>query len=413
MRRRFARCCVQNAQQNIPVVDILERRAYVSDSPGTIYVATNAGDGSIGEYSASGQTLNASLISGIGSVDYMAGSGKYLGFTTADGGQEITTSGEYVQADFNDATEGITISNSRIFAVEGAGYLPYQTPGSVSECTVTGSLINSELISGLDNPSGIAVSGSDLFVADNSDNIISEYTTSGALVKRNFISGILNPLDIAVSGSDLFVVAGGWIGEYTTTGKTINAHLIVAGSPEISVVGSDIFFTTDDGVAEYTTSGKVVNANLISGLDSPSAIYVSDDQSSAPGAPSIASTIDSANLPPTAISGKKINPKISLNLSNQGSAIKGKVNISLYVNTAPNLNGNQVLVGSVHKSISIKSGKNINIQCKVLSLPSTLAAGTYHVLIDIIDPTNESNVLATSQTVQVLGGTNKRIGELH
>ena|ERR1017187_6403063 len=74
---------------------------------------------------------------------------------------------------------------------------------------------------------GIAVSGSDLFVSNLNNNTIGEYTTSGATVNASLISGLNHPHGIAVDGSDLFVTSnGGTIGEYTTSGATVNASLI-------------------------------------------------------------------------------------------------------------------------------------------------------------------------------------------
>jgi hypothetical protein len=78
------------------------------------------------------------------------------------------------------------------------------------------------------NPWGIALSGSNLFVTNQNTGTIGEYTTSGATVNPALISGLSNPTGIAVSGSDLFVanVGTGTIGEYTTAGATVNPTLI-------------------------------------------------------------------------------------------------------------------------------------------------------------------------------------------
>jgi hypothetical protein len=68
-------------------------------------------------------------------------------------------------------------------------------------------------------PTGIAVSGADLFVANATTGTIGEYTTSGTLVNAALITGLDNPSGIALSGSDLFVAnanGSGTIGEYTT-----------------------------------------------------------------------------------------------------------------------------------------------------------------------------------------------------
>ena len=91
--------------------------------------------------------------------------------------------------------------------------------------------------------------GQDIFVANVASGTIGEYTTSGATVNASLVSGLTNPAGIAVSGSDLFVVnqGSGTIGEYTTTGVT-------------------------------------VNASLVSGLDNPSGIAISEPVSSVPDA---------------------------------------------------------------------------------------------------------------------------------
>ncbi len=81
--------------------------------------------------------------------------------------------------------------------------------------------VNASLISGLNGPWGIAVSGSNLFVANYGNSTIGEYTTSGAVGECLADHGVkLALLNIAVSGSNLFVTnyGNGTIGEYTTSG---------------------------------------------------------------------------------------------------------------------------------------------------------------------------------------------------
>jgi hypothetical protein len=71
-------------------------------------------------------------------------------------------------------------------------------------------LVNPALITGLNDPLGIAVSGGNLFVANAFAGTIEEYTTSGVPVNRALISGLLGPGAIAVSGGNLFIgVSGG------------------------------------------------------------------------------------------------------------------------------------------------------------------------------------------------------------
>ena len=93
-----------------------------------------------------------------------------------------------------------------------------------------------------------AAHGDAIFVVNPFAGKIGEYTTSGATVNASLISGLSIPSGIAVSGSDLFVVneGTGTIGEYTTSGATVNASLIsgltfFSGFAGIAVSGSDLF----------------------------------------------------------------------------------------------------------------------------------------------------------------------------
>ncbi len=104
--------------------------------------------------------------------------------------------------------------------------------------------MNAALISGLSFPAGIAISGDKLFVTNFETGTIGEYTTSGATVNPALITGLIRPIGIAVSGDKLFVVNNGnffedipgTIGEYTTSGVTVNAALISSGLNDPSAI---------------------------------------------------------------------------------------------------------------------------------------------------------------------------------
>ena len=106
---------------------------------------------------------------------------------------------------------------------------------TIGEYTNSGATVNASLVSGLNQPSGIVVSGPDLFVANNNfgtiynAGTIGEYNAiTGAAVNASLVSGLNYPIGLAVSGPDLFVTNAnpGTIGEYTTSGATVNASLI-------------------------------------------------------------------------------------------------------------------------------------------------------------------------------------------
>jgi hypothetical protein len=123
--------------------------------------------------------------------------------------------------------------------------------------------------------SSIARAGT-IFVTNNSTGTIGEYTTSGATVNASLITGLSNPGSLTLSGSNLFVGNGSpnntTIGEYTTVGATVNAALIsgLNNVHQISSFGSNIFVANGNPtntIGEYTTAGSTVNSALISGVN--------------------------------------------------------------------------------------------------------------------------------------------------
>jgi streptogramin lyase len=94
---------------------------------------------------------------------------------------------------------------------------------------LTGATINAALVTGLNQPTGLAISGSHLYIANSGDGTIGQYNLDGTAVNPALITGLDNPLDIAAFNGDLFVVNNGQnsIGQYdATTGAAINATLI-------------------------------------------------------------------------------------------------------------------------------------------------------------------------------------------
>ena len=176
----------------------------------------------------------------------------------------------------------------------GADHIFVQTGvynGGVGEYTLAGGTVNAAVVSGLDTPRGIAVSGQNLFVVDHNDGLIGEYTLSGGTVDdaligvNDQVGGVYAPQALAVSGSNLFVTGyggSGTVGEYTTNGATVDRTLItgVAGPYAIAVSGTDLYVGHGYGyscaVSKYTTSGQPVNASLITAPDmTPGGIAVS------------------------------------------------------------------------------------------------------------------------------------------
>ena len=168
----------------------------IAVSGGDLYVVNNLA-GTIGEYTISGATINAALVTGLGSYN----------------------------------TWGITIAGGDLF-------ITHYNSGTIGEYdATTGAAIGAALITGLAYPTGILATGGDLFVTNSNGNTVGEYTTSGAVVNASLITGLGAPTSIALDGGNLYVLnnyfahaqlsqQGGSIGEYTLSGTPINTTLV-------------------------------------------------------------------------------------------------------------------------------------------------------------------------------------------
>jgi len=152
-------------------------------------------------------------------------------------------------------------------------------------------------ISGLSIPTGIVVSGGQIFVESYTLGTISVYdAATGHLINANLITGLDHPWGLAVSGGELFVTnvgngstGTGFVGAYTTSGTTVNANLITGlTAPRGIAVGGSISGNTNalfvatsydsqghQHVGEYTTAGGTVNASFITAMQNPYGVAVS------------------------------------------------------------------------------------------------------------------------------------------
>ncbi len=120
--------------------------------------------------------------------------------------------------------------------MDGSGHLfvSNEGTGTIGEYTTSGGTVNSALISGLDNPAGIALDGKGNLYVANYGNIpgqgfIGEYTTSGNVVSNSLVSDLDRPVGLAIGpDGNLYEVNAGanTVGEYTTTGVPVNPAFI-------------------------------------------------------------------------------------------------------------------------------------------------------------------------------------------
>jgi hypothetical protein len=157
--------------------------------------------------------------------------------------------------------------HAQIYVVRNNGFAGV---GAVGEYNFDGSAINSNLISGLNLPWGIAVSPTNIYVSDYANGTVGEFTLSGAPVNTSLISGLGSPHNLLISGGNLYVLnqSSGSLGEYTLAGAPINSSLISGLGSPVGVTISDnfIYVAINDGtVGKYNLDGTSVNTSLISG----------------------------------------------------------------------------------------------------------------------------------------------------
>jgi hypothetical protein len=190
--------------------------------------------GIVGEYTTSGGVINPSLISGLTYPLAMAVSGTnlYVGDVGASGGRigKYSTSGAVINTNFITGTSGgfgIAIIGTNLYAVNGS---PFGGNGAIGEFTTDGAIVNASLISGLNSPGALRTDGTNLFLINspsgNYPYIVSEYSPSGATISSVLISNLGVSLWMAVSGTNIYAYNNGQIGQYTTSGATINTSLI-------------------------------------------------------------------------------------------------------------------------------------------------------------------------------------------
>ena len=164
------------------------------------------------------------------------------------------------------------------------GQLLVENGNAIGAFNFNGTTINSNLISGLSGPQGIAISGNQVFVANYVAGTIGKYNLDGSVVNGSLISGLIGPEGIAINGTNLYVATwgngtgNGAVGKYTVNGAVVNAALIsgLYSANGLAIAGTNIFVANQNSrIGKYALTGAAVNASFITGLSSPGGIAIS------------------------------------------------------------------------------------------------------------------------------------------
>jgi DNA-binding beta-propeller fold protein YncE len=210
----------------------------IPDSPGTLGIAASGGElfvtnrytQTVSKYGVSGAPINAPLMSTREPTAIAVDDGfiyvASFGYSTVS---KYTTAGVLVNSNLISPLPGsqgfmtIAVADGKVFTTSlgnNGGYL--------SVHSTSGAPINTSLISDLNYPAGLAVSGNSIFISEVNSSRISKYALDGTLIAQSLIPDLHAPRGMAIVGDDLYVVnaATHSVGHYTTSGATINGSLI-------------------------------------------------------------------------------------------------------------------------------------------------------------------------------------------
>lgn len=239
----------------------------------------------VGSYNpTTGATNNATFITGITApVGILENGGNLLVSSTAD-----DTVGKY------DLATGATVNSALVsddsalaLAISGSTlYVSHFAHNKISTFNAnTGATLNANFnTTNVLGVYGLAISSAGLLASDAGFFQIRRFDPITGAFISTFITNLNDPRGIAVSGSDLFVVNQGnnTVGKYNAaTGAVINASFITSGlnTPYGIGIWDNFLYVTNHGsdtVAKFNaTTGALIDGSFITNLADPTGIVIS------------------------------------------------------------------------------------------------------------------------------------------
>jgi sugar lactone lactonase YvrE len=164
-------------------------------------------------------------------------------------------------------------------------YVAQQSTNTISvyNATTGASIAPNFITTGLNQENGLAISGNTLYVANTQAFEVSEFNlTTGVLIGNISTGG--NPAALAISGNALYVTLIGFPNQTNqleaidlTTGLPLAGFTTITGLNPAgdAVSGNDLYVTNNNTVEVFNAAtGALINSNLISGLSAPSGLAV-------------------------------------------------------------------------------------------------------------------------------------------
>jgi hypothetical protein len=130
--------------------------------------------------------------------------------------------------------DGVAVDGDHVYWTNGG-------TGTIGEANLDGTGVNQNFITGADFPEGVAVDGQHVYWANSGGNTIGEANLDGTGINENFITGAAGPLGVAVDGQHVYWANSGTgtIGEANLDGTSVNQNLIASAfapvMPAVSV----------------------------------------------------------------------------------------------------------------------------------------------------------------------------------
>jgi hypothetical protein len=346
---------------------------------------------SLPTFTTSGDGLQVATVtpgSGAGAVADQNLTVEYTGFYTSSGAEfdesaahapadftyTLDATPEQVITGFDEGTVGIEPGETRVIVIPSAlGYLDGMVRTFVIQDLAAGQagVTAAELAVTAAPPTvatGAAVSTPVVVDVDDADG--------------NLVGGDASSVTLAIASGPAGATLGG------TTAVADAGGQASFGNLTFSLPGTYTLVATDGSLASDLSPPITVGGSSASPTPSPT--------------PSpLVPTLGKVTLPATAVVGGKVVAHVSVAVTNgASSAFKGPVTVNVYAEAGTVLDGHQVLLATaMAKSVPLKGGKGRAFALPIRSLPSTLPAGTYHLIAEVVDPSGDTNVVATTQTI--------------
>ena len=165
---------------------------------------------------------------------------------------------------------------------DAAVYWASATGHQIGRANLDGTGVNTNFITGLGQPAGVAVDGAHVYWSDNTTNTIGRANLDGSGVNTNFITNA--PAEgIVVDGSHIYWGTGPTIGRANLDGSGVDPSFITNAGPGvngIAVDGAHIYWANfpspPDGptIARANLDGSGVDLSFITDVSAPDGVAV-------------------------------------------------------------------------------------------------------------------------------------------